>query len=935
MDSSLTRRSFLTASLAGASALASSPAPGAPPADADWPMLAHDAARSGGTKAEVRPPFARKWYRAFYDEGLQSGVQPIVFGGRVYIGTLAGTLHAIDAATGSDDWAVKCGAPILHACAAASERVVFGCADGTIRALKTTDGAQAWSIETGVAVWNAPAIAGGTVTIGGRDARVRAIDLDSGKVRWIARAGGPLLSSPAVDARAKRVYAAAEDMKVSALDLETGRELWRSAPLPGVSFRGYHPVVAPDGAILVTSTPGVPLGAFDQILLDMVKAIFGDFASWRHDKDENARLREANFALMAKPDTYRRQLDYLRDRLTKEPAFRTVFVLDPGSGKERFVAPIVYAESMNGGGMPPVVAPDGQVIVKYQALLRSRYEHYSPFLNVGYLDTRTGYVTPIMDQSRTYGWNDSLLLVHDEQSQLSVGGRVLINTHQDNVNGLDLATRKGFEAPFARSIHEPEPGEALGIWRRVWRREPLPPGKEWLARGTAPYGGGSAIDVPVSIAGDSFYYIPTHELNSGAALIAYRMQPDAKEPAAEKLDPKLSDDEQLRIVAMPWDWDTLENERLRSIVVALPSTVPGTRRQPYDDQAGQLVAGVPDSALDAIIWQDAPAAASGQAPAELRAELNRAVDELISHDWAPLLFPPGKHPAEAYRFFVEPAETLEVLATAYPHVAAPLQARVKRCVAERIAPERPFAGCTGLPRYQGNTGETRSAYAPPPERLLTIRDDIVRTDLARLYSFWLWWRVSGEDAGLREAWPRLRDLVKGEPNALAEDCRNGHVAGLIAYCRLARHMDDIKPTLQGVITARSAMRERLRYEFAYARGGVISQVEVGRSIFSRWRNLTPEVGRLLAEHAGAIQQHLISVYVDYQRPAWWPAWNVELLWRNEAPFSLPTMANEIYAARALVLGEAGPTLRRYVDIPWCRADLFYIRKLALCIRNWV
>mgnify|MGYP007016027549 CR=1 FL=1 len=93
-------------------------------------------------------------------------------------------------------------------------------------------------------------------------------------------------------------------------------------------------------------------------------------------------------------------------------------------------------------GIQPVIA-DGKVFVKYQALLRSRYEHYLPFLNVGYLDTATGHITPIMDQSRTYGWHDSLLLVHDEQCQLSAAGRVLINTHQGNVNAMDLDTLQG------------------------------------------------------------------------------------------------------------------------------------------------------------------------------------------------------------------------------------------------------------------------------------------------------------------------------------------------------------------------------------------------------------------------------------------------------------------------------------------------------------
>ena len=208
--------------------------------------------------------------------------------------------------------------------------------------------------------------------------------------------------------------------------------------------------------------------------MGMVKEIFGDFASWRHKKEENDRLREANFKKMAEPGTYEAQLNYIRKRLTDEPIYQTFFVLDPNTGQQKFVTPIVYAESMNGTGAPPVVTADGKVIVKFQALLRSRYEHYSPFLNVGYLDTATGHITPIMDQSRTYGWHDSLLLVHDEQCQLSAAGRVLINTHQDNVNAMDLETLQGYGQPFCRNIHEPKAGEAVGIWATIFRGEPLP-----------------------------------------------------------------------------------------------------------------------------------------------------------------------------------------------------------------------------------------------------------------------------------------------------------------------------------------------------------------------------------------------------------------------------------------------------------------------------
>jgi hypothetical protein len=89
------------------------------------------------------------------------------------------------------------------------------------------------------------------------------------------------------------------------------------------------------------------------------------------------------------------------------------------------------------------------------------------------------------------------------------------------------------------------------------------------------------------------------------------------------------------------------------------------------------------------------------------------------------------------------------------------------------------------------------------------------------------------------------------------------------------------------------------------------------------------VASLCRTHAADVERHLMDVYVDYHRPTWWLAWNVEVMWRNEAPLSFPTVAQDVFAARALILREKPDLLSRYVDLPWCKGDETYIQKLAL------
>jgi hypothetical protein len=303
------------------------------------------------------------------------------------------------------------------------------------------------------------------------------------------------------------------------------------------------------------------------------------------------------------------------------------------------------------------------------------------------------------------------------------------------------------------------------------------------------------------------------------------------------------------------------------------------------------------------------------------------VRELISQRWRPLVLPAGKAPEEAYRVFNDPSETLYTLLLAWPFLGPDLQKETDTYLNALVN--------AGLrQRHEPDSGEARVPYQVPLS-LMRVVDDSVRDDLARLYPLWRWSRTPAGAGFVEKNWKQLRDRLHVPETKSVDDCGNSRLAGLIAYCRLAKVAGDEMALNEALPLTRQTMRDRLKYELAHDCGGVIRPAPNGRMVMARWRRLTPDVAALIGAHARKIEQQLMATYVDYHRPGWWLAWNVEQLMRNEAPLQLPTTPLEIFTARALLLRESPEGLRRCLDLPWCRADEFYIQKLALLLGSGV
>ena len=162
------------------------------------------------------------------------------------------------------------------------------------------------------------------------------------------------------------------------------------------------------------------------------------------------------------------------------------------------------------------------------------------------------------------------------------------------------------------------------------------------------------------------------------------------------------------------------------------------------------------------------------------------------------------------------------------------------------------------------------------------------------------------------------------------DCGNARLSGLIAACRIARHLRDEAALQKLLPTARSAMRTRIKYELDHPEDGLILPVG-SRSVLSRWHFLTPPVANLIRTFAPGVTEHLMDVYIDHHRPTWFLAWNVELLWRNEAPFGFPDLPVDVLGAKSMILHQHREQLDRYLDLPWFAADEYQIQKLAITL----
>ncbi|MET0346539.1 MAG: PQQ-binding-like beta-propeller repeat protein [Casimicrobiaceae bacterium] len=180
---------------------------------------------------------------------------PVVRDGLAYLGDTGGTVHALRALDGTTAWTHRHGTPIYGDAAVDADGVSFVDERSMLTRLDRHTGRLLWQVALDPAAAGKapddftfthrtprPAIAGRVLYVGGRDRSVRAIDLATGRVLWRCALDGTVMSGIAVTAR-HLVAGTFERNAIVAIDRRNGRLAWAFPTAQPVSSM---PVVAND-----------------------------------------------------------------------------------------------------------------------------------------------------------------------------------------------------------------------------------------------------------------------------------------------------------------------------------------------------------------------------------------------------------------------------------------------------------------------------------------------------------------------------------------------------------------------------------------------------------------------------------------------------------------------------------------------------------------
>ena len=217
----------------------------------------------------------------------------------VYTANTIGEIFALDLKSGKLRWSYKTSGKVYSTPAVHDKIVVAGSSDNNIYALNSETGKLLWSFEASKAVLGSPTIYNQKVYIGTSDGKFRCIDLKSGKLVWSFDEVKGYVSTKPTIADGKVIFGSWSN-GFYALDVNDGALIWEwnnGHANRMFSAAACYPVVANNRVFIVA--PDRFMTALD---LKTGKVI------WR-DKKDDVRVRESMGLSFDKKTVYAKTMD--------------------------------------------------------------------------------------------------------------------------------------------------------------------------------------------------------------------------------------------------------------------------------------------------------------------------------------------------------------------------------------------------------------------------------------------------------------------------------------------------------------------------------------------------------------------------------------------------------------------------------------------------
>jgi len=216
-----------------------------PAASDAWPMFRGSSALAGVSATSFPAPLRPRWsYQA--KDAIESTAA--IADGVVYVGSMDGSLYAIDLATGALRWQYQTksqvgeSSPLVH-----GGLVYIGDLDGVIHAVDVPTGKARWTFKTDGEIKSSPNVAGDRIYVGSYDQHLYCLSAMTGTLVWKYRTEGPVHGTPAIDKGT--VYISGCDETFRAIDAGSGKQVYE---MPLGAYTGASAAIRDGGAYVGT-----------------------------------------------------------------------------------------------------------------------------------------------------------------------------------------------------------------------------------------------------------------------------------------------------------------------------------------------------------------------------------------------------------------------------------------------------------------------------------------------------------------------------------------------------------------------------------------------------------------------------------------------------------------------------------------------------------